>query len=71
MRGASGARLPSAQSSLAELLTPDDHAFGMHHAEVVVVVYTEQRGDIHVISLRRAAKYETHYYLETAKAYFA
>jgi uncharacterized DUF497 family protein len=44
--------------------------FGMLHAEVVVV-YTEQRGDIHVISLRRAAKYETHYYLETAKAYFA
>jgi uncharacterized DUF497 family protein len=45
--------------------------FGMLRAEVVVVVYTEQKGDIHIISLRRAEKYETRYYLETAKAYSA
>lgn len=43
--------------------------FGMLNGEVVVLVHTERDGDIHIISLRRAERYETRYYIETAKAY--
>jgi uncharacterized protein len=45
--------------------------FGVLHDEVVVMVYTERRDDLHVISLRRAEKYEKRYYLETAEAHSA
>ena len=45
--------------------------FGMMGGDVVVLVHTERNGDIHVISLRRAEKYEARYYLETAKAHLA
>lgn len=43
--------------------------FGMLRGEVVVLVYTERTDDLHVISLRRAEKYEKRYYLETAEAH--
>jgi len=45
--------------------------FGMLNGEVVVLVHTDRDGDMHVISLRRAEKYEARYYIETAKAYLA
>lgn len=45
--------------------------FGMLRGEVVILVYTERNDDLHVISLRRAEKYEKRYYLETAKAHSA
>jgi len=35
--------------------------------KAVVLVYTEREGDIHIISLRRAEKYEARYYFETTK----
>jgi uncharacterized DUF497 family protein len=41
--------------------------FGRLNGQVVVVVYTERRGRPHVISLRRAEKYEARYYIEEAK----
>ncbi len=44
--------------------------FGMLRGRVVVLVHTERADDMHVISLRRAGKYEKRYYLETTKAYF-
>lgn len=33
-------------------------------------VYVERADDIHIISLRRAEKYETRYYFETIKNHF-
>jgi uncharacterized DUF497 family protein len=44
--------------------------FGLLHNEVVVLVYTERSGTPHIISLRKAEKYEARYYFETAKDYF-
>ena len=41
--------------------------FGLLDGEVVVLVYTEREDDIHVISLRRAEKYEARYYFEATK----
>ncbi len=41
--------------------------FGLLDGEVVVLVYTEREDDIHIISLRRAEKYEARYYFETTK----
>lgn len=43
--------------------------FGRLNREVVVLVYTERRRGPHIISLRRAEKYETRYYIEEAKAF--
>ena len=39
-------------------------------AEVVVLVYVERDDDMHIISLRRAEKYEACYYFETTKNHF-
>jgi len=44
--------------------------FGLLNGEVVVLVHTERDDDIHIISLRRAEKYEARYYLKTAEDYF-
>ncbi len=41
--------------------------FGLLGGEVVVLVYTERDDDFHVISLRRAEKYEARYYFEATK----
>ncbi len=41
--------------------------FGLLGGEVVVLVYTGRKDDIHVISLRRAEKYEARYYFEATK----
>ena len=41
--------------------------FGLLAGEAVVLVYTEREEDIHIISLRRAEKYEARYYFETTK----
>jgi uncharacterized DUF497 family protein len=41
--------------------------FGRLHGQVVVLVYTERRRGAHIISLRKAEKYEARYYLEEAK----
>lgn len=41
--------------------------FGLLDGEVVVLVYTERENDIHIISLRRAEKYEARYYFEATK----
>ena len=44
--------------------------FGLLGGEVVVVlVYTERRTGPHIISLRKAEKYETRYYFAAAKDY--
>lgn len=45
--------------------------FGLLNGEVVVLVYTERVETPHVISLRKAEKYEARYYFETAKKYFS
>ena len=42
-------------------------AFGRLNRQVVVLVYTERRRGPHIISLRKAEKYEAHYYLKEAK----
>ena len=44
--------------------------FGLLEGEVVVMVYTERSTGPHIISLRRAEKYEARYYFKVAKAYF-
>ena len=44
--------------------------FGILNGEVVVLVHTDRDEDMHVISLRRAEKYEARYYFETAEEYF-
>lgn len=43
--------------------------FGILNGEVVVLVHTE-RDDMHIISLRKAEKYEARYYFEVAKDRF-
>jgi Uncharacterized protein conserved in bacteria len=45
--------------------------FGLLRGEVVVLVYTERGDTPHIISLRKAEKYEARYYFETAKDYFS
>ena len=44
--------------------------FGLLDAEVVVLVHVERRDDVHIISLRRAEKYEARYYFETTGDHF-
>ena len=44
--------------------------FGLLNGEVVVLVHIERHEDMHVISLRKAEKYEARYYFETAEEYF-
>jgi len=44
--------------------------FGRLNGQVVVVVYTERRSKSHVISLRKAEKYEARYYIAEAKAFW-
>lgn len=44
--------------------------FGLLEGTVVVLVYTDRRKGPHIISLRKAEKYETRYYFEFAKNYF-
>jgi uncharacterized DUF497 family protein len=44
--------------------------FGLLEGTVAVLVHTERRTGPHIISLRRAEKYETRYYFEIAKDYF-
>ena len=41
--------------------------FGVLQAHVVVMVYTERPKGVHVISLRKAEKYEARYYRQVAK----
>jgi len=43
---------------------------GLLNGEVVVLVHIDRGEDMHLISLRRAEKYETRYYFETAEEYF-
>jgi uncharacterized protein len=43
--------------------------FGQLTGQVVVLVYSERRRGPHIISLRRAEKYEARYYLKEAKAF--
>jgi uncharacterized DUF497 family protein len=45
--------------------------FGLLNGEVVVLVYVERDDDIHIISLRRAERYEARYYFEVTKGYFS
>lgn len=44
--------------------------FGLLKGEVVVLVHTDRNDDMHIISLRRAEKYEARYYFEIAKDHF-
>ena len=44
--------------------------FGILKGEVVVLVHTERDDDMHVISLRKAEKYEARYYFEAAQEHF-
>ncbi len=44
--------------------------FGIMNGEIVVVVHMDRNLDMHVISLRRAEKYEARYYFKTAEEYF-
>jgi uncharacterized DUF497 family protein len=44
--------------------------FGLLEGDVVVLVYTERRAGPHIISLRKAEKYEARYYFEIAKDHF-
>ena len=44
--------------------------FGLLNGEVVVLVHIERDEDMHIISLRKAEKYEARYYFETAEEYF-
>jgi uncharacterized protein len=41
--------------------------FGELNGVVVVLVHADRDGDMHVISLRKAERYETRYYLEAAQ----
>lgn len=41
--------------------------FGRLNGQVVVLVHTERRRGSHIISLRKAEKYETRYYLKEAQ----
>jgi len=44
--------------------------FGLLNGDVVVLVHVDRGDDMHVISLRRAEKYEARYYFKTAEEYF-
>ena len=44
--------------------------FGLLNGEAVVLVHVDRDDQLHVISLRRAEKYEARYYFETAEEYF-
>jgi uncharacterized protein len=44
--------------------------FGILSGEVVVLVHTERDHEMHVISLRKAEKYEARYYFEVAQNFF-
>jgi uncharacterized DUF497 family protein len=44
--------------------------FGLLNGEVVVLVHTDRHDDMHIISLRKAEKYEARYYFKTAEDYF-
>jgi uncharacterized DUF497 family protein len=41
--------------------------FGLLAGDVVVLVHTERDGEMHIIPLRKAEKYEARYYLEIAQ----
>jgi uncharacterized protein len=41
--------------------------FGILNDEVVVLVHTDRKNDMHVISLRKAEKYEARYYFKVVK----
>ena len=41
--------------------------FGLLAGDVVVLVHTERDCEMHIISLRKAEKYEARYYLEIAQ----
>lgn len=41
--------------------------FGLLAGEVAVLVFTDREDDMHIISLRRAEKYEARYYFETTR----
>ena len=43
--------------------------FGRLNGQMVVLVYTERRAGPHIISLRRAEKYEARYYSAEAKKF--
>jgi len=43
------------------------HGLGELNGVVVVLVHADREGDMQVISLRKAERYETRYYLEAAK----
>ncbi|MCI0348926.1 MAG: BrnT family toxin [Acidobacteriales bacterium] len=45
--------------------------FGLLKSDVVVLVHTERGDTPHIISLRKAEKYEARYYFETAKGHFS
>ena len=43
--------------------------FGLMNGEVVVLVHTERSGsELHIISLRKAERYEARYYFEAVQA---
>lgn len=44
--------------------------FGLLDGHVVVLVHVERREDMHIISLRRAEKYEARYYFEATRDHF-
>jgi uncharacterized protein len=44
--------------------------FGILNGEVVVLVHTNRRNDMHVISLRKAEKYEARYFFKVVKENF-
>lgn len=44
--------------------------FGLLKGEAVVLIHTDRNDDMHIISLRRAEKYEARYYFEIAKDHF-
>ncbi len=44
--------------------------FGLLEGTVIVLVYTDRRKGPHILSLRKAEKYEARYYFEIAKDYF-
>lgn len=43
--------------------------FGRLNGQVVVVVYTERHGEPHIISLRKAERYEARYYIAEAEGF--
>lgn len=44
--------------------------FGILGGEVVVLVHTERDQEMHVISLRKAEKYEARFYFEASQDFF-